>query len=238
MPEILPDMTAQLILNFHGVGEPHSGVEAEERQFWISQLELRKIFERVTLLQSGAIKLGQPLPEILLTFDDGNLSDHSIALPELVRAKLKATFLVCMGRVGTPYYLDKAHIRELQSAEMIIGNHGMHQRNLVTLSQTELAVEVSQASDGLSEITGKAVDELAIPYGSYNRRVLTWLQAQPIKTIYTSDRGLTSSEIRIKSRESITEGMAKEAIPDMLMQDRPLSSKLRRWFSGKYKRWR
>ena len=231
-------MTSQLIINFHGVGEPHNGVDAEERPFWISQQELRKIFERVALLKSGAVKLQRPLPEILLTFDDGNLSDHTIALPELVRAKLKATFFVCMGRVGKPHYLNEANIRELQSAEMIIGNHGMHQRNLMRLSETELAIEVSQASDALSQITGKVVDEFAIPYGSYDRRVLTWLRAQPIKTIYTSDRGLTSSEMRIKSRESITESMARYVIPDVLLQDRPLGSKLWRWFSGTYKRWR
>jgi peptidoglycan/xylan/chitin deacetylase (PgdA/CDA1 family) len=232
------EMSQQLIINFHGIGDPHNNVEAGERPYWIDAGDMRRIFKRVAELPKRVDPTKDGLPEILITFDDGNLSDLTLALPELVKNNLKATFFVCVGRMNDPHYLNKAGILELLKAGMTIGNHGMYQRNLTTLSERELEFEIDEAGKRLSDVTGNSISEVAIPYGAYNRRVLNWLQAKPLTGIFTSDRGFTSNEQRIKSRESITNAMSKMPMPDMLLKPRSLSKNLRDAVVGAYKRWR
>jgi peptidoglycan/xylan/chitin deacetylase (PgdA/CDA1 family) len=231
-------MQQQLIINFHGIGDPHSKVEAGERPYWIDAGDMRRIFKRVAELRNGVALPEGGLPEILITFDDGNLSDMTLALPELVKNNLTATFFVCVGRMNDPHYLNEAGILELLKAGMTIGNHGMYQRNLTTLSEREFEIEIDEAGKFLSDLTGSTISEVAIPYGAYNRRVLNWLQAKPLTAIFTSDRGLTSNEHRIKSRESITNTMSKMPMPDMLLGPRSLAKNLRTTVVGAYKRWR
>ncbi len=230
-------MAQQLIINFHGIGSPHSGVDASEKPYWMSAENMSRIFKRVADIKSD-LRRSSSLPEILITFDDGNRSDLTLALPELVKNGLTAKFFVCAGRMSDPNYLDKAAIRELQSAGMGIGNHGRSQRNLTTLSYAELEDEISTAGDELSQITGQDCSEVALPFGAYNRKVLKWLQSKRLSCIYTSDRGTTDSALRIKARESITGQMANMAMPDLLLEGRTLPKYLRRKVVTTIKRWR
>jgi peptidoglycan/xylan/chitin deacetylase (PgdA/CDA1 family) len=238
MQGIRPDMNQQLIINFHGIGSPHSSVEAAERPFWIRAEDMSRILRRTTELRDVQGHAPNRNPEILITFDDGNISDLKIALPELLKNNLKATFFVCVGRMNDPNYLNPGNIRELLSAGMAIGNHGMHQRNLTNLSNSELEIEITVSGKLLSDIAGEPISEVAIPYGMYNRRVLNWLQSKPITRIYTSDRGLTSSELLIKSRESITSAMVNLPLPDQLFKPLSFPKNLRNSVVGAYKRWR
>ena len=113
-------MPTQLILGLHGIGSPHHGVTDDDAPFyWVS----RQAF--VSLLQTIAVtREGSKLP-VAITFDDGNESDALIALPELAKRNLKAIFFVVAARIGLPHYLDRAALRDLVSAGMEIGSHGM-----------------------------------------------------------------------------------------------------------------
>ena len=59
----------ELILLFHGLGEPHSLVDAEERRYWWSLSSFTRMLDQVQELSRNA------KTKILITFDDGNASD-------------------------------------------------------------------------------------------------------------------------------------------------------------------
>ena len=221
----------ELVLTLHGLGEPHADVDEQERQYWWSV----SAFAR--LLDSIGDRLPGGNPKISITFDDGNASDALLALPELAKRNLKASFFVCAGRIGTKHYLDKSMIVDLIQAGMHIGSHGMHHRDWCTLSTSQLGEEISGARRRLQDVSGAPIEVVAIPFGSYNRRVLMRLKQEPWKCIYTSDRGTTRSTARIKARETLHANMqALDFLPE-LVRESSMNMRVKRAIARLYKTW-
>src|SRR5882672_5481062 len=68
----------------------------------------------------GASGMARARPALILTFDDGDASNHEHALPLLLESQFTATFFVTVGRIGSPGSLSWAQIVELQRAGMEI----------------------------------------------------------------------------------------------------------------------
>ncbi len=60
------------------------------------------------------------------------------ALSALLQRGMKADFLICSGRLGTPTFLNSSKVRELRSSEMGIGCHGGNHRHWRNLGSPEL----------------------------------------------------------------------------------------------------
>ena len=125
-------MRREFILNFHGIGKPHAAVGAREASIWVSRATFVALLDEVVALRSHVA------PKIRITFDDGNMSDATIAMPELLKRDLTATFFLCSGLVGAPDHLDRSAIGDLLDSGMQIGSHGMHHRDWRTLTAEAL----------------------------------------------------------------------------------------------------
>jgi peptidoglycan/xylan/chitin deacetylase (PgdA/CDA1 family) len=181
----------ELILTFHGLGDPPGEVADAERKVWVPVHWL------------GAIVDAMPSRGVELAFDDGNRSDLEHALPVLGRAGVTARFFVLVGRIGMPGYLSEDGIGRLHAAGMRIGSHGLHHRDWRTLAAPELEDEVEQSRRRLSSLVGAAVDEAACPFGSYDRKVLRALRTAGYSRVFTSDGGSTSHRAWLASRTSV-----------------------------------
>jgi peptidoglycan/xylan/chitin deacetylase (PgdA/CDA1 family) len=195
-------MTAQLIINLHGIGAPHSHVSVNERGYWVT----RQTF--ISLLQMVASQPSYRLP-VALTFDDGNESDVAIAAPELGKRGLKATFFIIAARIGMRHHLDRQGLSDLVSAGMEIGTHGMNHCNWRDLNETKLHAEIADSRRRIEDICGIAVRKAAVPFGAYDRRVLSQLRHESLECVYTSDGGLAQSDSWLKPRQTII-GAASE----------------------------
>jgi peptidoglycan/xylan/chitin deacetylase (PgdA/CDA1 family) len=176
-------MSERLVLNFHGLGAIPHDVPAAEAPYWCPTVRFGAILDEVAQLLSGG-----SVP-IQITFDDGNLSDATIALPALVARGLTATFFVCAGRIGHPGFLDASAMREMLAAGMAIGSHGWHHVDWRRIDDETLVQETRVAIDKLSAVTGLHIDEVGIPFGSYDRRVLNQLRRIGVRFAFTSDGG-------------------------------------------------
>jgi peptidoglycan/xylan/chitin deacetylase (PgdA/CDA1 family) len=218
----------EIILNFHGLGIPHPDVEQGERGYWWSKTSFTRLLDQVVDLPYGAD------PRISITFDDGNASDVLVALPELARRRLTASFFVCAGRIGKKYYVDKPMIRDLVNAGMIVGSHGMYHRNWRELAATDLEIEITDARKILQDVTERYVTCVAIPFGSYNRRILTRLWLEPWDCVYSSDGGIARADSKFKPRVSMTSAMEyANVLPEIL--NPPIGARLNRAVSRIYK---
>lgn len=187
----------RLILNFHGIGEPWEGVPAAERRYWCPTVDW------IELADAIAVTGAREGVRIELTFDDGNVSDIEVALPALLERGLRATFFVCAGRLGLPRYLGAQDLRDLRSAGMGVGSHGFDHVDLRRLDPAALRREAAESREALQATGVGAVEEFALPFGSYDRRVLRQLRGY--RRILTSDRGLAASG-RLVPRESYVRG--------------------------------
>src|SRR5262249_38267949 len=107
-------MAQELVVNLHGIGTPHDGVVVAESLLWVTRQAFTMLLECILTARATV-----DIPTVI-TFDDGNASDVTIALPELAKRGLKASFFICARRIGTPFYLDRVALADLLAAGMEI----------------------------------------------------------------------------------------------------------------------
>lgn len=181
-----------IVLNFHGLGPHPRWIGAGEGGCWLDAAHFEGILDRV---------MGDD--RILITFDDGNESDHGIALPALLRRGLKAMFFICSGRVGMPGFLDAGQIRELDGQGMTIGSHGVSHLPWRQLRDGRLQDEVAASRKRLEDLLGGSVDCAACPFGDYDGRVLRALKNAGYQSVFTSDGGECDPTWWLKPRTTV-----------------------------------
>lgn len=107
---------------------------------------------------------------VLVTFDDGDVSNVDRALPMLQESGRGAVFFITRNFVGQTGMISRAGVRELADAGMVIGSHGLSHRFLNTLSPAALAIELASSRDFLEQIIGRAVVLLSLPGGRGGQR--------------------------------------------------------------------
>jgi peptidoglycan/xylan/chitin deacetylase (PgdA/CDA1 family) len=205
-------MTERLVLNFHGIGVAPGNVPTAERQYWCRVDSFRAMLDEVSELSAGTGT------SIQITFDDGNLSDATVALPALLARGMTATFFVCAGRIGQTGFVDAAALRDLLAAGMAIGSHGWNHVDWRRTDDKALQHETLGALHEISAVIGIQVDEVGVPFGSYDRRVLNQLRGGGVRTVYTSDGGRAPLAgwlvPRLSYSASWTQGTLRRAVID------------------------
>ena len=120
---------------------------------------------------------GRVPPEwVVLTFDDGNLSDYEHALPMLLDRGFSATFFISTERLGAPGGLEPEMLSRMAGEGLDIGSHGMTHRFLTGLTAEDEVEEMEKSRVLLTEVCGRAVDFYAPPGGRIGRRGITTLK--------------------------------------------------------------
>ena len=107
---------------------------------------------------------------VIISFDDGDVSNYTVALPLLKERGLAAEFFVTADFVGQPGMLTPAETRALAEAGMGVQSHGCTHRFLEDLDDASLASELRESKRRLEAASGTAVDALALPGGRGGER--------------------------------------------------------------------
>lgn len=194
-------MTQDLVLTFHGIGSPPPGIPEAERPYWMPAADFLAFLE-------GAVAKAQQLGlRLTATFDDGNRSDLEIAAPALRRHGIAGLFFPCSGRLGKPGYLAAADLRHLVGMGFGVGSHGVDHLPWASLSPAQLAAELALSKTAIEAAIGQPVTAAAMPFGSYDRRVLGGLRRAGYRTVYSSDPGFGRSGAFFQRRWSYRQGM-------------------------------
>lgn len=122
-----------------------------------------------------------------ITFDDGHVSNHEIAVPELASAGLHATFFITASWVGNrPDTVDWIQLRFIRDAGHTIGAHGWDHTLLTHCDEAELDRQLRSSKHLLEDKLGCEIDSLSFPGGRFNRKVLEACRAAGYRTLYTS----------------------------------------------------
>ena len=126
---------------------------------------------------------GKELPEnpIMVTFDDGYLSNYEYAYPILKKLNIPATIFVVTstvgeepsgGKVNTPHFNWEQAIEMQNSGVIDIQSHSYSHKNMSLISESVLNDELSFSLRDLNEHIPKEVSIFAYPYGGYNDKTL------------------------------------------------------------------
>ena len=122
-----------------------------------------------------------------ITFDDGR--DGSILAADILEARgWRGYFFIVTDLMGSPGFLNREQILELQVHGHVIGSHSAsHPAAMSSLPFPALLEEWQSSVDVLSELLGKPVTVAAVPGGSYSRAVAAAAAQAGIRTLFTSE---------------------------------------------------
>lgn len=185
---------SSLVLMYHGVGDetaPHA-----ELRYTVSVLSFRQQMQALSghpvVTLSELLARRAPAGAVVLTFDDGEQSVATRALPLLASHGFKGVLFVTTGWIGTPGYCSEEELRRLARAGWEIGAHGVSHRFLTELDDRELRSELGESRGRLADILGEPPQHLALPGGRGDRRVVEAARAAGYLSVSTSRAGRNS----------------------------------------------
>jgi peptidoglycan/xylan/chitin deacetylase (PgdA/CDA1 family) len=196
---------SMIVLNFHLIGKPQRELDEGEVEVSVKPAQFAEILDLVA---------GRS--DVRLTFDDGNKSDVTVALPELTRRGLRADFFICPARFGSPGFVDADDVRELREAGMAVGSHGMDHVPWRRLQRSAIDREIVEAKRVLEDTLQASVDAAACPFGSYDHRTLSALRAAGFTRVYTSDGGRADPVAWLVARNTVRRSDSPESVERLL----------------------
>ena len=203
-------MSDEVVFTFHGIGEPKRPLEEGESDLWVDATRYADLV-RWAAVQDGRVRL---------TFDDGNASDYIEALPRLVEAGTRATFFVLAGRLDEVGYLSTSQLKELASAGMTVGSHGIDHVAWQRLAPARLEHELAGSRARLEDLLGQPVSVAACPFGAYDRKAIQCARDAGYEALYTSDRGRARRDAFLRPRNSVRRADTRETLRG-LVEHRP-----------------
>lgn len=219
-------MSTLINLCFHGIGRPRRVLEEGESAYWIEDATYRRVLD-----------LAVEDPRIRLSFDDGNASDVELGLPALLERGLTATFFLLAGRLDQPGSVSRADVQSLVSAGMRVGSHGMDHRPWRGLDAAGLDRELVDARIELEAVSGTAVEQVALPLGRYDRRILHRLRRTGYAAVHTSDRTWARSGAWLQPRFSLRAGDSVDTVRREMLTRASVGRRAKRHAVVAAKRW-
>ncbi|MBI2069222.1 MAG: polysaccharide deacetylase family protein [Elusimicrobia bacterium] len=170
------------VLMYHRMGEPPP--ESRQKALWISA---RRFEEQLDiLLKNGyrAINFADmeagriPEKPVVITFDDGYLSQYEIAFPILKKKGMTAVFYIVSEAVGKENMwhnaaeeprqpmMDLGQIKAMIAGGMEMGSHAMTHTRFQDLSLDQARRELVESKKKLESALGVPMLSFAFPYGN------------------------------------------------------------------------
>jgi len=134
-----------------------------------------------------------PAKSVLITFDDGYISNYKLAYPILKANKQKATLFMISHEVGrTPNSMNAKQLLEMDVNGFRVENHTDWHEHLGRLSYEKQLNAIKFAKTSLEKLLGRKVMYLAYPCNSYNANTLKAAHASGCELGITTNSGFTS----------------------------------------------
>ena len=149
-------------------------IEVEDRPYAVStenfRTQLAVLANLRTGLVTGSATQGQEPVDVVLTFDDGHVSNYDLALPILAEFGMQAYFFITSDFTDQrEHFCSSEQLRSMHDAGMVIGSHGKTHAFFADLSEDEALLEFQASRDKLESITGTSVESISFPGGRYHK---------------------------------------------------------------------
>lgn len=124
-------------------------------------------------LATGAALPSKP---VLLTFDDTDLEQFTVAKPEMEKYGFKGTYFIMTVSLDRQRYMSKAQVKELAEAGHTIGSHTWDHKNVKKYTAADWTIEIDKPTRQLEAITGKPIKYFAYPFGLWNKEAIPQLK--------------------------------------------------------------
>lgn len=132
---------------------------------------------------------GDSLPSkpIMITFDDTDLDQFTVAAPEMDKYGFKAVYFimtVSIGKMGKTKYMNSEQIKQLSDAGNVIGSHTYDHKNVKKYVEEDWVTQIDKPTKRLEAITGKKIEYFAYPFGLWNKAAIPELKKRGFKSAF------------------------------------------------------
>lgn len=183
----------QVVLMYHGLyedeAELQTKVNAEDRPYAVSRAAFRR---QLAMIKSSLREC--PDLEIVLTFDDGHISNRTMAMPDLVEHGLTGVFFITTGFMREREHFCRVDdIKALHDAGMQVGSHGDSHRFFDDMDEQAMRAELARSRSELESASGAPVCSLSFPGGRYNAMSLQLAEEAGFTELHGSKPGINDS---------------------------------------------
>ena len=197
------------VLMYHVVAEPPAA--APFPHLYVAPMEFAAQLRWLDSRGYRAVTLGDvldawaggpvlPARAVVLTFDDGYVSQFTNAFPQLWRLGWPATLNLDLSNLGHPSGLHPWMVSRLIEAGWEIAAHSLTHPDLRSLGAKELRLEVSGSRLEIQRRFGVTPRLFCYPSGRYDHRVVAAVAAAGYEGATSVDAGLARPERRFELR--------------------------------------
>lgn len=147
-----------------------------------------------------------PVRPVLLTFDDTDMPQYTIAKPVMEKYGFKGMFFIMTVSLGRPNYMSRAQVKELSDAGNEIGSHTWDHKNIKKFTDADWAIQIDKPTKTLESITGKTIKYFAYPFGLWNEAAIAPLKARGFMAAFQLSAKRDESEPLYTIRRIIVPG--------------------------------
>lgn len=237
---------------YHALDGAHSTVEAQDPHYTVSASRFDAHLDTVARVAETATCardwLANPTRAVVLTFDDGHLSNYTVAWPALQQRGMRADFFVNPANVGRPGFATWAQLREMAGHGMSIQSHGWDHRYFTELGATELREDLTRSRHAIEDAIGQPVTLLAPPGGRMPPNLAAIARECGYQRILSSRPGrITRTATTVLARMAVTASLGDGTLVGWLegrgiatarLRYETLAVAKRALGNSRYERWR
>lgn len=181
-------------------------------------ISLREYYNYVAC-EDGSIDI--PDNPIIVTFDDGYLSNYEIAYPILKELEIPATIFVVtdtVGAVAGEGKVNNSHFtweqaKEMEESGLIeIQSHTVNHLKMTSLNHDEMIRQLRKSKYDIEKNLGRECDMIAYPYGDYNEGIKNAARAAGFKMQVLVDNKVTEEEYDVNVPSEGAENIVRMTI--------------------------
>lgn len=209
------------LIYYHDVvsQDGHSYMKITTEKFY-SQMKYLKDNRYITLNYDDLNKdeYNRKGKNVLLTFDDGWLSNYKIVYPLMKELDLKFNIFLEVGAIGKKEnYLTWDMVNEMKESNLVgFGAHTFNHIDARTIDESNFFQEIIKSNELIEEKANLIAKDFCFPYGYYNESIINYIEKLGVyDRLYTSDgiSIITKNDIKVFGRVGIeNEDSMKEFI--------------------------
>jgi peptidoglycan/xylan/chitin deacetylase (PgdA/CDA1 family) len=130
---------------------------------------------------------GTALPDkpIMLTYDDTDDDQFTIAAPEMKKYGFKGVFFIMTVSLNRPRYMTTDQVKQLSDDGHVVESHTWDHHKVTGYKTPEdWVTQIEKPKKKIEEVTGKASHHFAYPFGLWNREAIPELKKRDVKSAY------------------------------------------------------
>lgn len=193
------------VLCYHHIREAKPGQSETLKNYSVSPAQFAE--QMKTLKDSGYqtvlpgelynyLAYGHALPEkpVMLTFDDTDEEQYSLAAQEMKKYGYKGVYFLMTISINRPRYMSKEQIKELADEGNAIEAHTWDHHMVTKYTEEDWEKQLDKPKKQIIDITGKEVNYFAYPFGLWNKNAITELKDRGYKMAFILSTKRDSTE--------------------------------------------